>query len=98
MKKKCAECKQAIESKAGMRKTNSTPFNYLPLILAEETQASHPQEPTISFSLTLCEICCENRRDTALTCGHQFCLKCSQKVDVCPICRKVIQHRIQLFQ
>lgn len=86
MKKKCAECKSTIESKIGMPD------------IPQDTTTPSPSS-TGTFSPTnVCEICCENPRNTALTCGHQFCTDCSKKVDNCPICRKFIQHRIMLFQ
>ena len=65
-----------------------------------ERSASTPKssgEIERQISSSICEICCEGPRDTVLTCGHQFCNACSQKVDNCPICRKLIQHRIQKF-
>ena len=75
-------------------------FNQLVSPLADIPQDTTPSpSSTGTFSPTnVCEICCENPRNTALTCGHQFCTDCSKKVDNCPICRKFIQHRIMLFQ
>lgn len=58
--------------------------------------AASSTQPSSSQS-ALCEICCERPRNTALTCGHQFCYECSNKVNNCPVCRKFIQHRIQLY-
>ena len=69
--------------------------------LADTVQTSvHPQsreiERQVSSPLT-CEICCEQPRNTVLTCGHQFCETCANKVDSCPVCRKFIRHRIVTF-
>ena len=44
-----------------------------------------------------CAICLTEPRNTALLCGHQLCWDCAQKVDHCPVCRKFVTHRIQLF-
>ena len=45
----------------------------------------------------LCTICVTYPRDTALSCGHQYCHECSKRFDHCPVCRKFVQNRIRLF-
>ncbi|XP_019848978.1 PREDICTED: E3 ubiquitin-protein ligase MIB2-like [Amphimedon queenslandica] len=93
--KRCSECRKTIEKKIGLTDTSTTDTAVISPVGAGPPGSSAPISAT---SPSICEICCENPRNTVLTCGHQFCSNCSQKVDQCPICRKVIMHRIQLFQ
>lgn len=112
--KRCSECRKTIEKKIGLSEslifidhthqliisiadTSTTDTAVLSPVGAGPPGSSAPISATPPGP-SICEICCENPRNTVLTCGHQFCSNCSQKVDQCPICRKVIMHRIQLFQ
>lgn len=45
----------------------------------------------------MCPICWENSKDIAFGCGHRVCGSCSDKVSLCPICRKDVNMRIKLF-
>jgi len=46
----------------------------------------------------LCQICFDQRKQCAFYCGHQFCSSCAHKVNrKCPVCRKFVQGRINLF-
>mmetsp|Transcript_36034 Transcript_36034/g.80201 ORF Transcript_36034/g.80201 Transcript_36034/m.80201 type:complete len:185 (-) Transcript_36034:984-1538(-) len=47
--------------------------------------------------LVLCPICMDERRDTALKCGHTLCSSCSEPMTSCPVCRKRISRRIRLY-
>ena len=38
-------------------------------------------------TLTLCNICMENKKDRSLNCGHIFCNACLEKMNSCPTCR-----------
>jgi len=38
-------------------------------------------------TLTLCNICMENKKDRSLDCGHVFCDLCLNKLSNCPTCR-----------
>eukprot|EP00117_Sycon_ciliatum_P023024 scpid31426/ scgid5319/ E3 ubiquitin-protein ligase mind-bomb; Mind bomb homolog len=44
-----------------------------------------------------CPICLDNRSNVAFMCGHRTCSECSPKIYECPICRKPITTRIELF-
>lgn len=44
-----------------------------------------------------CPICLSNPKDMAFGCGHQTCCDCGQDLDLCPICRSTIEHRIKLY-
>ena len=42
----------------------------------------------------ICPICMDKQRNTiSLPCKHLFCSECINKVDKCPICRKIIMVR-----
>ena len=45
----------------------------------------------------LCAVCMERKKDTVFMCGHAVCSKCSEALQVCPMCRKTITRRIPLY-
>uniref|UniRef100_A0A7S1SW90 RING-type domain-containing protein n=1 Tax=Tetraselmis chuii TaxID=63592 RepID=A0A7S1SW90_9CHLO len=45
----------------------------------------------------LCPVCWAARKNMAFQCGHQTCVGCGKRLDLCPICRSDITLRIQLF-
>lgn len=45
----------------------------------------------------MCAICLEKVRNVAFMCGHGTCMECSSSLEVCPMCRKPIVKKIQLF-
>lgn len=44
-----------------------------------------------------CPICCLNRLDTALDCGHRACGTCAAKLSTCHVCRGQVKARIRLY-
>ncbi|XP_071946064.1 E3 ubiquitin-protein ligase MIB2-like isoform X3 [Antedon mediterranea] len=46
---------------------------------------------------TLCLICMENKRNVVFLCGHGTCKKCAKPLKHCPMCRKPITKKIQVF-
>ena len=45
----------------------------------------------------LCAVCMERKKDTVFMCGHAVCSKCSDALQMCPMCRKAITRRIPLY-
>ena len=49
----------------------------------------------------VCPVCLTNEKKIALSCGHMVCAKCSKEIkdrdNKCPICRKPIETRQELF-
>jgi hypothetical protein len=45
-------------------------------------------KPTKDVDYT-CKLCYSNNINTVLSCEHGFCEKCVEKLDKCPLCRKV---------
>lgn len=45
----------------------------------------------------LCAVCMERKKDTVFMCGHAVCSKCSDALQMCPMCRKSITRRIPLY-
>ncbi|XP_064385292.1 E3 ubiquitin-protein ligase MIB1-like isoform X2 [Halichondria panicea] len=80
--KTCFECRVLITAKEGLPPVSAT--------------SVHPLANPDSESN--CPICLTEPKNTAFLCGHQTCWDCAQKVDHCPVCRKFVTHRIQLFQ
>ncbi|XP_064385276.1 E3 ubiquitin-protein ligase mind-bomb-like isoform X1 [Halichondria panicea] len=80
--KTCFECPVLITAKEGLPPVSAT--------------SVHPLASPDSESN--CPICLTEPKNTAFLCGHQTCWDCAQKVDHCPVCRKFVTHRIQLFQ
>lgn len=45
-----------------------------------------------------CRVCLDRRPTVALrSCGHVFCRECVIRVHRCPVCRKTVHGRLQLF-
>ena len=38
-------------------------------------------------TITVCNVCMENKKDRSLDCGHIFCHVCIKEIDKCPTCR-----------
>lgn len=45
-----------------------------------------------------CQICMERDKNMLFLCGHGACKECSERIEVCHICRTVIQNRIPIYQ
>lgn len=44
-----------------------------------------------------CAICMERDKSVVFLCGHMACKICSDRIQVCHICRVEIQNRVQVF-
>ncbi|KAH9513467.1 E3 ubiquitin-protein ligase mib2 [Bulinus truncatus] len=44
-----------------------------------------------------CPICMERHRNRVFQCGHATCGICAESLKNCPICRKPIRQKINLF-
>lgn len=44
-----------------------------------------------------CPLCMEHDKDMVLSCGHQFCEKCTGTLTECPFCRTAVSMRLRLF-
>ena len=44
-----------------------------------------------------CEICMEDKKEIALSCGHVYCAHCASGFNQCPTCRKYIFSRKRIF-
>lgn len=55
-----------------------------------------PQQTAANEEL-LCDICMENKKDTAFNCGHTCCGNCAITLCDCHICRAQIVQRIKFF-
>ena len=45
----------------------------------------------------LCNICMERPLDVAFLCGHRACQECAKPLTMCHMCRKPINHKINLY-
>ena len=65
----------------------------MPDVLANLPGAEPPDEESQE-----CEICCENKRNAVLHCGHAFCGPCIRNFQgKCAVCRKKIAGYLNLF-
>merc|ERR1712179_255089 len=46
---------------------------------------------------TLCPVCLDRVKNMIFLCGHGTCQMCGDRVSECPICRKTVERRIQLY-
>lgn len=70
-------------------------------LLPEETPNPNEEEAKGFTELEdVCIICCENPKNgTLLPCRHNFmCVRCSQGVRVCPMCRRKIEGILEIKQ
>ena len=44
-----------------------------------------------------CQICMERDKNVAFLCGHGACGICSERLQICHVCREAIQNRITLY-
>jgi len=51
---------------------------------------------TTTFS-NLCSICDDRLPNVAFDCGHCFCKQCADQMSNCPLCRKKVERRTNLF-
>ncbi|XP_023745278.1 E3 ubiquitin-protein ligase RGLG2 [Lactuca sativa] len=51
-----------------------------------------------SYDNRVCPVCLSNPKDMAFGCGHQTCCNCGIDLQLCPICRDVINTKIRLYQ
>uniref|UniRef100_A0A6N2L8A4 RING-type domain-containing protein n=1 Tax=Salix viminalis TaxID=40686 RepID=A0A6N2L8A4_SALVM len=70
-----------------------TPFSGYEKTAAAEIAPSSSS----AFDNQLCPICLSNPKNMAFGCGHQTCCDCGEDLEVCPICRDLIQTRIRLY-
>ncbi|BFZ22874.1 hypothetical protein BsWGS_25913 [Bradybaena similaris] len=91
--KKCLQCKTPINHK----KTQDGH------VIRTEESTSHSEEAVLKKRLqeledTInCPICMERQRNRVFQCGHATCSQCADSLRICPICRKVIKQKINLF-
>ena len=46
---------------------------------------------------TMCPVCLDKLKNMVFLCGHGTCQICGDRVSECPICRKIVERRIQLY-
>ena len=46
---------------------------------------------------TLCPVCLDRLKNMIFLCGHGTCQMCGDRMSECPICRKTVERRIQLY-
>ena len=46
----------------------------------------------------VCAICMEREKNVVFLCGHMACSICSDRLQVCHICREEIQNRVQVYR
>ena len=44
-----------------------------------------------------CQICMERDKNMVFLCGHAACRECSERLQVCHVCRQTIQNRITMY-
>ena len=44
-----------------------------------------------------CQICMERDRNMVFLCGHGACKECSERLQICHVCRQTIQNRIPTY-
>ncbi|KAE8657539.1 E3 ubiquitin-protein ligase RGLG2 [Hibiscus syriacus] len=52
---------------------------------------SHSPTPCSTYDSQACPICLSDPKDMAFGCGHQTCEECAKDLEICPICRSLIQ-------
>ncbi|XP_059145038.1 E3 ubiquitin-protein ligase MIB2-like [Physella acuta] len=91
--KKCIECKEIIDQKRTQDGQVVNPSEFAsPSEEALLKKRLQELEDTIN-----CPICMERQRNRVFQCGHATCGTCAESLKICPICRKQIKQKINLF-
>lgn len=99
--RKCLKCKRAITGKIW----SGAPAGQLPEFSEKDEKYLETLHSLLSLQAhvremedaNMCAICLERRRNVAFLCGHGTCADCASSLEVCPMCRKPILQKIQLF-
>ncbi|XP_033102784.1 E3 ubiquitin-protein ligase MIB2-like isoform X3 [Anneissia japonica] len=102
--KTCSTCQSTITQRIGK---DGTPANKADAVDTAAVSSSAPETYEEMRKLkekvreieesTLCLICMENKRNVVFLCGHGTCKKCAKPLKHCPMCRKPITKKIQMF-
>jgi hypothetical protein len=60
-------------------------------------QRAVERERELMREARLCEICLDNFKDVALSCGHQACAGCADGLANCHICHQIVTARMRLY-
>nr|XP_043607597.1 E3 ubiquitin-protein ligase RGLG2-like [Erigeron canadensis] len=74
---------------------HSNPVHSTPLY--GQTSPDHTTLSKSTYDNQLCPICLTNVKNMAFGCGHQTCHECGETLQLCPICRSLIETRIKLY-
>nr|KAJ0218026.1 hypothetical protein LSAT_V11C300139720 [Lactuca sativa] len=88
---------QLLISESISRSTNHKNVSFYTIIIIMKRKAiSSYYYLILILIMQLCPICLTNTNDMALGCGHQTCHECGETLQLCPICRNLIETRIKL--
>eukprot|EP00794_Sanderia_malayensis_P016584 gene16584-18271_t len=105
--KKCKECKREITSVSAflpssmpickLCEENKANIRMLPCNHVIVCHGPAPEDDVDADSSNLCNICFDNTRTVAFSCGHSCCNVCSPQLQECHICRKPITQKVTLY-
>ncbi|XP_077998099.1 E3 ubiquitin-protein ligase MIB2-like [Glandiceps talaboti] len=90
--KKCISCQTTIIQKLGKDGTQLAGGITNALEVKEMQEKMRELEEA-----QLCTICMETKRNVVFLCGHGTCKKCAKPLKNCPMCRKPITKKINIF-
>jgi hypothetical protein len=76
-----------IKSNISILENNKMLYSNIPSITGRTPKAIVSDDD----EFWLCTICEDNRKNTALNCGHVFCNVCVERLNKCPNCKVIIQ-------
>ncbi|XP_012946086.1 E3 ubiquitin-protein ligase MIB2 [Aplysia californica] len=95
--KKCIECKRLIDLKRAADGSIISSGHNPSSSLASEEEAFLKKRLQELEDTINCPICMERQKNRVFQCGHATCGTCADSLRNCPICRKVIKQKINLF-
>ncbi|KAG6468793.1 E3 ubiquitin-protein ligase RGLG5-like [Zingiber officinale] len=81
----------------------SQSFHSSPDSMQSFSSSSDSTTPALTVSVastssdTVCPVCLANLKNMAFGCGHQICRECGPLLSSCPICRRAVETRINLY-
>ena len=94
--KKCVKCRQQIKDKVNV-KLNDGKNSIKQTNAANEDVEKLQQQLDDMKEQSLCPVCLDRTKNMIFLCGHGSCQMCGDRLQECPICRKIVEKRILLY-
>jgi len=108
--KKCLQCRQHVEGKVSLQNSllndSKKYVSGKDCLVKENHEVDDVDRVNVNRlkqqledmkEASLCPVCLDRSKNMIFLCGHGACQMCGDRLQECPICRKVVEKRILLF-